>query len=62
MKKNKYVLLLGLIAFFSILTGASLKIWDYEIGNDFLFIGLVVTMIIVFLAIPKKKSFLDRWI
>ncbi|WP_299210551.1 hypothetical protein [uncultured Dokdonia sp.] len=62
MKRIKYVLLLGLVAFFSTLTGASLKVWGYEIGSHFLLIGLIMATITVFLAIPKKKSFLDRWI
>ena len=61
MKRVQIILILGFIAFFSIITGVSLKVWSYKIGDVILLIGFLVLMITLFVAIPKKKSFLDRW-
>jgi hypothetical protein len=62
MKKKRIIVLMALLTFFSILSGASLKVWGYSMYDEFLMTGLISFVITIILAIPKDNSSLDNWI
>ncbi len=61
MKTIKIRFVLGLLALFSLLFGASLKLWDYPYHDLFLVVGILCAIAIIISLIPKGNSFLDNW-
>lgn len=61
MKTSKAKWILGLLAVFSTLFGASLKLWDYPHSSTFIYLGALSIIVLLFTALPKDDSFLDNW-
>jgi hypothetical protein len=60
MKRNQIRQVVALATFFSILFGASAKVWGYSYGKTFLIIGLILFIITIALMVPKDDGFLDH--
>lgn len=61
MKTPRIKWILGLLAVFSTLLGASLKVWNYSYANTFLCLGVLSLVGLLFTSLPKDDSFLDNW-